>query len=1263
MSRAGPPFPTSSSGYLRPRSPPNGLSQGARSPQIPGRARSPANGLPSNPYAGSSQTQPLSINRPPRPTTPSSSIDPGPRNSPARPSRSDLRNRQERAGSPRVPSEYGDDGPSSDRRYERQAPVRSDTVDTVSPISPSLSKVAAAFQSAGASRRAAMNGNAERARDRELELQKEKERQRRLRDKVQGRRVNGKSKAGDIDAVLDQVSEQWEAVLNPEFNPVDLALSLLDDSTDGQDIDSFKQTMRLLEKTLRGTVDKHYQAFAAALPHHTSLLTSLNSTSDQIKELKSSLLEAKEALGSKRADLVQLWTRAQTVEEMLRLLDQIENLKAVPDTLETLMSEKRLLQAAVLLVRSVKTINRPEMMEIGALLDLRSYLSGQETALKEILIEELHAHLYLKTFWCESRWAAYLPGQQIIPVVPYEKAGVEPSNPVSLAAQSRPQHLFRFINGLTVRPNQPPVNVSEEVDLKSLRPQSTIGAPINNISSVSGPSGNPESDSFGYIETVLESLAVLGELGNALDLVAQRLPLEIYSLLESTIDEVNDRAEFNKRMMVLAPGAVIASGASGPASPGGAADRSSSMIGASRNLTLSNLRLSSLESSLKPVDHETLRDMFWTLYSKLDAVLQGLRVIYEVANRIGSRRDFKDSSGAKAGALFPLSELWHPIQSELRTLLNDYLTDEERGITSGRSSIKSINEVLREGRTTRDKSKPVFRFGDSDFKLAGKALKRHEEELTSALKASVPGLVHGSSEQPAQSILAHIGADDRFLEVGHHRVLIKPDAFHVSFLFQPTLSFLDRVVEIMPNGMDAARLPNSYLDEFVLNVYLPQLEEKVQTIFLHTVSDPDAFQPDAFAEGLSPQPLVKAITQLTALINSLCTMLRTTPFHRENYSRFILGVIIQFYQRCSDYFRELVSRPAPGDSSEPLISTSATWAQRPEIAACLSAMFSGLVEDPKKRQNLCRQEARIELGFLGNDSIPFEDLIPDRKLLSLGNLYHSLSWFIERLIALKSVSDEPLSPGNGDFLEPTSAITPFTPRIPMMPPVMPDEQLKLPLTRAMTLRFDALLKTYEQLAEAVLFTFRTDIRCRAIHHLTLSLRRGNYQLDQEPVEPDPHIVELNIEIGRCDDAAVASLPDKERKFVFEGLGAVMEQVLITGSRQVRLVNEFGIKKILRNVVSLQQNLKTLTDGPRGSSLERAKQFYGLYFLTPPDMLKGIRQKPQFTFEEYRSMLNFQCGVDHSLGDAGAREAKDKEYSSYLIQLHELAVGDIMDENS
>ena len=68
---------------------------------------------------------------------------------------------------------------------------------------------------------------------------------------------------------------------------------------------------------------EHYQAFAASLPHHASLLNHLGDTQEQIARARSSLLESKEALGSKRSDLVQLWNRGQTLEEMIRILDQM----------------------------------------------------------------------------------------------------------------------------------------------------------------------------------------------------------------------------------------------------------------------------------------------------------------------------------------------------------------------------------------------------------------------------------------------------------------------------------------------------------------------------------------------------------------------------------------------------------------------------------------------------------------------------------------------------------------------------------------------------------------------------------------------------------------------------------------------------------------------------------------------------------------------------------------------------------------------------
>jgi exocyst complex component 4 len=125
---------------------------------------------------------------------------------------------------------------------------------------------------------------------------------------------------------------------------------------------------------------------------------------------------------------------------------------------------------------------------------------------------------------------------------------------------------------------------------------------------------------------------------------------------------------------------------------------------------------------------------------------------------------------------------------------------------------------------------------------------------------------------------------------------------------------------------------------------------------------PDAFMPDASSTWLSTEPLVnvsvgmctgallamrltisQASTAIMALINSLCVMLRTTPFHRENYARLVLTVIIQFYQRCSDRFQSLITSQTSSDQ-DPRLALGAQWAQIPDIAACLSDLYHALVD-------------------------------------------------------------------------------------------------------------------------------------------------------------------------------------------------------------------------------------------------------------------------------------------------------------------------------
>ena len=123
----------------------------------------------------------------------------------------------------------------------------------------------------------------------------------------------------------------------------------------------------------------------------------------------------------------------------------------------------------------------------------------------------------------------------------------------------------------------------------------------------------------------------------------------------------------------------------------------------------------------------------------------------------------------------------------------------------------------------------MFKFADTDNRAVSNDVKVIDDSLQQALKASVPGLVNMQSDIPVS------GSD--VSTAGRHRTLIPPNAFNVSTLFRPTLAFIDRASAIAPLGFEEEpRAFSSVLEDFVVKVFLPQLDEKVTASFQQAVS-------------------------------------------------------------------------------------------------------------------------------------------------------------------------------------------------------------------------------------------------------------------------------------------------------------------------------------------------------------------------------------------------------------------------------------------
>ena len=214
------------------------------------------------------------------------------------------------------------------------------------------------------------------------------------------------------------------------------------------------------------------------------------------------------------------------------------------------------------------------------------------------------------------------------------------------------------------------------------------------------------------------------------------------------------------------------------------------------------------------------------------------------------------------------------------------------------------------------------------------------------------------------------------------------------------------------------------------------------------------------------------------------------------------------------------------------------------------------------------------------------------------------------------------------------------------------------------------------------------------------LFRSVYHLFEDTAEPDPSVVDLNSNLAEFDECAATTLAAPERRyvrpslrkrspdtstrrFIFEGLSLLMDHLLISNSRYIRLANTFGLSKMLRNILALQQNLKNIGDAPLEVNFERSRKFWEVFGKGPQvrflllsqtrglrlaqEMLEAIRAGTiSYEFEDYKSLLNLMCEIDQSAKDdpssaggesGGGGDRSRRMYNEYLIDLFALDVGE------
>lgn len=730
-----------------------------------------------------------------------------------------------------------------------------------------------------------------------------------------------------IGDVLNIVQSEWPVMCNSACVPVHVALQLLDTSSVGRahDYRRWDKLHHYLQDSLKAVVHEHHQGFNSAIGTFHKIQSSLHTSKKRVRTLKDSLAQSKAGLGATDPELRKLASASQNYDDLLHTLSEIEDLRLVPDQLEARISEKMFLTAVDILQNALRRIRSPELDNIGALSDLRSYLANQEVALTDILMEELHDHLYLKSPYCQERWQMIVKAQGRV-------AGDTPDT------------------SITIRPFY---EVLDAMDLSE---------PM-----VEDASRNPEADTFYYIGLLVESLNKLGRLDMAVNTIKQRLPVELFGIVSETNSEVDQRHPSSLR-------------GTASSTPGNQAFGKESGIRA-----------------------DVIYDLLWTLYAKFEAIAEGHRVFHDVVRSILRRENTNSSM-----LLGSFRELWNLYQNEIRSLLHNYVTTD--------ADVYQFNSTPKLGATKQDAVREqLFQFSQADTKSA--QMLTEYQDLEGIITAAVPGLMssnrkHGADGKKVPQKVENTIGSRRMATISAfasksdfiaaHKSLVEPTVFNMSLLLPPTLGFLQKLKSIVPPGSDVVTSTlTSFLDNFLINVFLPQLEETLGKLCDSVFEESDSFQQDPQWVNIARRPVFKGTTAFFSLITAFCRMLDTIP-HDQALSQLIITQMMRYYNRCCEWFKSLVARVQ--DSGGPTLKLSAELATGPgDIHDTMQKLWTTEGDDQRELE----KETGLLIIQTNETPLRLDDIIVDRDIISsLCVLYTSLKWLAIKIGELRHITHQ-----------------------------------------------------------------------------------------------------------------------------------------------------------------------------------------------------------------------------------------------------------------
>ncbi|PVH17411.1 uncharacterized protein CXQ87_000296 [Candidozyma duobushaemuli] len=1063
-----------------------------------------------------------------------------------------------------------------------------------------------------------------------------------------------KKSIADIKTLYKDIRYDWSQLTTGDTTPIELAIAFLDDTSVGlaHRKAEFDDLCESTSDTLRRAVVENHEIFNNSVGSFHMLMSIAKESQDDSASIKNLIESSTRDMNDRMGVLKELDSSSEKYSEMLEILDAIESLHQIPDTVDKLAADKELHKVYDTISEGYKIAAKYNLWHLPALAGIQSYLDNQSNSLYDMIVDELRNEIYLKNSSVfnsgKEFWIDHLSSNN--PQIASFKTLIKSSNNLE-------SYIYNSANldiGEIASCFAEPAATFIEHQLPKIHAHySKVQTSKADYSLILEYASSANSESFYYLYMLLTTASKLNRLNSVLEILVSSVQVELHDLINRTTQECKQR---NLPQLARLAKAVKFEFGSG----------SEKISGQTFN------------DAAVPI----LQDFFSTIITKATVVLSKHKVICEVVKLIESSHAVgstgRDSSVGPPSPTYDFNTIWNLLKKEIEALIVSYIYDDntEDGAKHAQDLNQSSNKlhhILA--------NKQLFKFDN----VSSGSISKTTEDMTMVLNEMFPGFSPSSKKGSIQNSEVEVSpyiTNEQFNSLAED--LVPKNIFNMRIILEFFLVFISASQEMLTDfgknkGLNLTAyqffydfMKNSFhrklhndlnlnfercmvgeLDQVLategnLNVKFTQ-----ETINLNDDESENQALASFHRSNSAANRVYANANNFRRLFNHTCHSLNTSFTYRRDISDLALNLLKKFAKAYNDYFKELLATGVGHDITEmgigigersKHISQINKWLKTP----ALLEMSGGILQhhdDLEGCAPLITKEIDLML-FKSNHSpnifdITKDDLFDDEWFDQVCYLLLTASWILSWLPSMRKesnytiyetgipkakVSEVDKLRHDWSILEngrSTFAIAEKT------------QNVYLTLNSAKIGEFDEVIQTFESIRDQTLIALRYDLRLKALYYIGKSYRE-NFVLGTEPADSDQFIGQYNREVYSIGTKISERLSSAETDCVFVGLPNFLTRSFLQGSEMIQVANKNGIKKILLNIITIQQMLRSVMKEVDHVDFSRASRYFELFTASEHVLLQKVSEsKDAYTREEVLNLLRLIYSEKLQSGNASS----------------------------